>query len=183
MESNILDKLNKGEKKAFKYIFDMYYKSICVFSQKYMRDSELAEDIAQDVFIKVWEKKLKFPNLVALRAYLYKTAKNKCLNALEHNAVKKKYEEKVIKEEKTEKFFFENLIEQETSRIIIQTIEKLPPQAKKILLLNLEGLKNQEIADQLNISINTVKNHKASAYKFLKETLSHISFLLFFLLK
>jgi DNA-directed RNA polymerase specialized sigma24 family protein len=56
MESEILIKLSKGDKAAFKHVFDMYYSSICLFIKKYNFELEQAEDIAQEVFIKIWEK-------------------------------------------------------------------------------------------------------------------------------
>lgn len=178
MESEILLKLSKGDKPAFKIVFDTYYKSLSLFIQKIILDAEQAEDIAQEVFIKIWEKKILFANTLALKAYLYQAAKNKALNVIEHEAVKKRYQDRNLNVENTENFFFQNFIEQETNRLILQAINKLPPRAKEVLYLSLEGHKNQEIADQLQISINTVKTHKASAYKFLKENLKDICLLI-----
>ena len=171
MESDILLKMSRGDKTAFKCVFDTYYKSICLFIQKYIQNAEQAEDLAQDIFIKIWEKKIQFNSPLAFKAYLYQAAKNKALNVLEHEAVKRLYQEKVNIDRKSESFFYQNFIEQETQRLMMQTIDKLPPRAREILHMNLEGYKNQEIADHLSISVNTVKNHKATAYKFLKENL------------
>lgn len=183
MESDILYNLSKGEKTAFKYVFDTYYKSVCLFIQKYIYDADHAEDIAQEIFIIIWNKKLFFPNIKAFKSYLYQTAKNKALNVIEHEAVKKRHHEIVKYDRKTEEFFYQNYIEQETYRLILQTIDKLPPRPKEILYLNLEGYKNKEIANQLDISINTVRSHKASAYKYLKMNLKElISFASFILL-
>ncbi len=182
MEPNILLKMSKGNKAAFKQVFDTYYKSICLFIKKYINDADQSEDICQDIFIKIWEKKLHFKNSLALKAYLYQAAKNKAINALEHESVKKGYQEKVKSDNKSDGFFYQNFIEQETNRLILETINKLPPRAKEILQLNLEGYKNQEIADQLGISVNTVKNHKATAYQFLKENLKELILLFIIIL-
>ncbi len=182
METDILLNISKGDKTAFKYVFDTYYKSICLFIQKYIKDAEQSEDIAQDVFINIWEKKIKFLSPIALKAYLYQAAKNKALNVIEHEKVKKNYKEKVNTNLKSENFFYQNFIELETQRLIIQTVDKLPPRAREILYLNLEGYKNKEIAEQLGISVNTVKNHKATAYKFLKENLKDLILLITFIL-
>lgn len=169
MKTEILLKLSKGDKAAFKVVFDTYYKSICLFIQKYNLDIEQAEDIAQEVFIKIWEKKILFTNSMAFRAYLYQAAKSRALNALAHEDVKSRYQEKMIYDRESENFFFHNYIEQETHRLILQSFEKLPPRGREILCLSLFGYQNQEIADKLKITISTVKTHKASAYKFLKE--------------
>jgi len=182
METEILTKLSKGDKTAFKYVFDMYYSSICLFIKKYNFDIEQAEDIAQEVFIKIWEKKLIFKNSLAFKAYLYQTAKNLALNVLQHEAVKKRYQEQFSYNLESEDFFFQTFIEQDSYRLILQVVDKLNPRAKEVLYLNLEGLKNQEIANQLGISINTVRAHKVSAYKFLKMNLRDLVLLILFLL-
>ena len=182
MESEILLKMSHGDKTAFKQVFNTYYKSICLFIQKYIQDPDQSEDIAQDVFIKIWEKKINFLSPIALKAYLYQAAKNKALNVIEHEKVKKGYQDRVKTDLKSESFFYQNFIELETQRLIIETIEKLPPRAREVLSLNLEGYKNKEIAERLGISVNTVKNHKATAYKFLKENLKDLILLFSFML-
>nr|WP_321358589.1 RNA polymerase sigma-70 factor [uncultured Draconibacterium sp.] len=165
-------RLEKGDKDAFKYVFDTYYKSICLFIGKYISDPDQVEDIAQDVFVSIWEKKLPFQNLSAFKSYLYQAAKNKSLNLLEHEAVKKGYREKAIRDQKTtDNFYNLNFIENETQRLIQKTLKELPPRAREILIMQLEGFKNDEIAEKLQISVYTVKNHKASAYKYLKQNL------------
>ncbi len=177
-EVDIVLQLNDGDKKAFKCVFDSYYKTICLFVQKYISDSDYAEDIAQDVFITIWEKKLQFENLNALRSYLYRTARNKAINVLEHENVKKGYQSNAQTEYETDDFFNQNFVQQETQRLLLKMLDSLSPRAREILYLQLEGFKNQEIADQLNISVYTVKNHKAVAYRFLKEKLKNLIFLI-----
>ncbi|WP_321348500.1 RNA polymerase sigma-70 factor [uncultured Draconibacterium sp.] len=165
-------RLEKGDRDAFKIVFDTYYKSICLFIGKYITDPDQVEDLAQDVFVSIWEKKLPFENLSAFKSYLYQTAKNKSLNLLEHEAVKKGYREKAIRDQKTtDNFYNLNFIENETQRLIYKTLKDLPPRAREILIMQLEGFKNDEIAEKLQISVYTVKNHKASAYKYLKQNL------------
>lgn len=168
--------LVNGERITLKQVFDTYYKSICIFIQKFIHDPDDAKDIAQDVFISVWEKNVSFSNLHLLKSYLYQTARNKALNALEHEKVKKRYLENIITDLRSEDFFAKNYIEQETQRMILKLLDILPPRAREILFLQLEGYKNQEIADILKISVYTVKNHKAAAYKILKENLNIIAF-------
>jgi RNA polymerase sigma-70 factor (ECF subfamily) len=177
MESEILLKLSKGDKSAFRYIFDAYYKSVCLFIQKVIRDPDLSQDIAQEIFLKIWEKKLFFPNSVALKSYLFQAAKNRSINAINHLGVRKKYYDSSFSPEKSDNFFIQNYIEQETKRLIIKTVGKLPQRAREVLYMSLDGHKNQEIANGLNISIHTVKAHKAFAYKFLKENLKDLIFL------
>jgi len=178
-ETEAIFRLNKGDQNAFKHVFDSYYKSICMFIKKYVSDPDHVEDIAQDVFISIWEKKVQFENIHAFRSYLYQTAKNKSLNLLEHEAVKKGYQEKTIQAQKYADDFYDlNFIENETQRLIHKAMEDLPSRAREILKMQLEGFKNNEIADKLDISVFTVKNHKAAAYKYFKENLRYADFLI-----
>lgn len=178
-ETEAIFRLNKGDQNAFKYVFDSYYKSICMFIKKYVSDSDHVEDIAQDVFISIWEKKVQYENIHAFRSYLYQTAKNKSLNLLEHEAVKKGYQEKTIQAQKyTEDYYDLNFIENETQRLIHKAMEDLPSRAREVLKMQLEGFKNNEIAEKLDISVFTVKNHKAVAYKHFKENLRYADFLI-----
>lgn len=168
-EGDIITGLNNRDRNAFKCVFDDYYKSVCMFVRKYIPDLDQSEDIAQDVFVSIWEKKVQFVNLQTLKSYLYKTARNKALNLLEHEAVKKGYQDKTILTTSTEYFFEKTFVENETQQLMIKMLDKLPPRAREIIYLQLEGFKNNEIAENLKISVYTVKNHKATAYKFLKK--------------
>lgn len=177
ISEKIINEFRKGNKTAFKQIFDMFYSSLCLFTNKYINDFKEAEDIAQEVFIIIWEKRKNFTNINSLKAFLYKTAKNKSLNLIKHSKIKARYTEAQIKELETERYFADHLIEEETHRIIIQRINELPPQSRKIILHSLKGLKNNEIAEKMGISINTVKTQKKIAYKKLKFQLKDLLFL------
>ncbi|MFN2314252.1 MAG: RNA polymerase sigma-70 factor [Bacteroidales bacterium] len=174
--------LVNGEEITLKSVFDTYYKSICIFIQKFVHDPDEAKDIAQDVFICVWERNVSFSNLHLLKCYLYQTARNKALNALEHETVRKRYLENIVTDPGSEDFFVKNYIERETQRMVLKLLDILPPRAREILFLQLEGYKNQEIAEKLKISVYTVKNHKAAAYKTLKENLKKVVLLLLIIL-
>lgn len=173
----IINEFRKGNKTAFNQIFDTFYSSLCLFTNKYINDFKESEDIAQEAFIIIWEKRKNFSNINSLKAFLYQTAKNKSLNAIKHLKVKNRYNEARIKELETENYFADHLIEEETHRIIIQRINELPPQSRKIILHSLKGLKNNEIAEKMEISINTVKTQKKIAYKKLKFQLKDLLFL------
>jgi RNA polymerase sigma-70 factor (ECF subfamily) len=169
-------------KVAFKNIFDMYYKSLCLFAQNYSMDMEQAEDIVQDIFVSVFEKKTNFSNQQSLKVYLYQAVKNNAINIIRKAKVDKKYKDWSKNKPTDESSFYHSMIEEESYRILFKAIDKLPPRSKEVLLLNLEGLKNQDIADHLDLSINTIRTHKANALKLLKEDLKHLSPFIFALL-
>jgi RNA polymerase sigma-70 factor (family 1) len=171
---SLINEFNKGGKVAFKQIFDQYYTNLCLFTNKYIEDFSDSEDIAQEVFIILWEKRTDFSNMYSLKAFIYQTAKNKALNLIKHSKVKFNYSKAQIIELESEQYFANQFIEEETKRIIIQRINELPAQSRKIILLSMEGMKNQEIAETMDISINTVKTQKKIAYKKLKSQLAEL---------
>lgn len=164
--------------KAFKLFFEGFYPSVCAFAQKYIKDAGLAEDFAQEAFVEFWKKKEDFTDLKAVKGFIYTVAKNKCLNHIKQTNIR----ENILKDEIfSDNYFYESILEEETYRIVHQAIKKLSPQSSKIVWLSMEGNKNQEIADQLNISINTVKTLKKNAYKTLRAELSNQMFILILL--
>lgn len=113
--------------------------------------------------------------------FIYRVVRNKALNELEHSKVVYEYAQNVI-EKKKDSFFHDAIVEEETYRIVSEAINKLPDQMKAIMQLSLEGKKNAEIADRLNISTETVHTLKKIAYKKLRENLKdYYYFLLFFI--
>ncbi|MFO7573894.1 MAG: sigma-70 family RNA polymerase sigma factor [Bacteroidales bacterium] len=81
-------KINQGDEAVFKALFHKYYKSLVLFISKFNISQPESEDIAQEVFLKVWQRELSFPNEVAFKAYIYKSARNRVLNLLEHLSVR-----------------------------------------------------------------------------------------------
>lgn len=161
--------------KAFELFFEGFYPSVCAFSQKYIKDAGLAEDFAQEAFVEFWKKKEDFTDLKGAKGFIYTITKNKCLNHIKQTIIR----EKILKDEIfSDDYFYEIILEEETYQIVHKAINKLSPQSSKIVWLSMEGNKNQEIADQLNVSINTVKTLKKNAYKTLRMKLSDQLFLL-----
>lgn len=134
----------------------------------------VVEDIVQDTFVYIWENKHTFNDVISTKVFLYKTVKNKCLNYIKHLAVKNVYAERQALERFDENLFDSNYIKEETIRLIYYAIESLPENCKNIIDLSLKGLKNEEIAQTLNLSVNTVKTHKKTAYKILRIKLKDI---------
>ncbi len=175
---NLFNKVKQGDVNAFRELFNQLYPSMCVIARHYVEDT-LAEDIAQDVFIKLWSEREKLLGVQSVKNYLYVSVKNHCLNHLWHIKVEEKY---ISNFDRDELFQFNNkVIEEETYRILKQAIDKLPEQRRNIMILTLKGLKNQEIAERLGISVNTVKTLKYKSLKVLKEKLKDYFYLLLLL--
>ncbi|WP_421920946.1 RNA polymerase sigma-70 factor [Marinifilum sp.] len=173
-----IEKFRIGNQSAFRHLYDKYYEALLLFGQKYILNNEAVEDIVQDSFIIVWEKRTSFFQEASIKSFLYKAVRNSCLNYLDHQKVMRKHETQSKVDVLSEEYFLNNVIEEEVNRIIAETVERLPESARFIYLLSLKGLKNAEIAEDLNISINTVKTQKQRANKYLKENLKDLFTLL-----
>ena len=182
MQKNIIIHINRGDKRAFKEVFDHYFNALAAFASKYVSDQFVAEDLVQEAFISMWEKREDFSHLNALKSFLYTSVRNKCLNHIKHQSVVQKHDKALVYELESEQYFVSHVIEEETFNQLFKEIKDLPPSAREITLLALNGLKNQEIADELKISVNTVKTQKKIAYSRLKEKLgSHFTGILLYL--
>lgn len=165
----------------FQDIFNRYYASLCVFADRYVEDKALSADIAQDVFVKLWEKRSSFQDLMRVRSFLYTAVHNRALNE-----ISRKKTEKNCKESLNRFFvndlFHERVVEEETFRLLLEEIDRLPGQMREIMLRALDGMRNKAIADDLGISPETVHTLKRIAYKKLRESLKDEYYFLLLLL-
>ena len=166
--------------KAFETLFQEFYPSLCVFALHYVEDATVAEDIAQEAFVKLWEKRNVYESIPCLKTFLYVSVKNLCLNYIRDRKETIDYTSPVVEKQE---FTFENkLIEEETYRILTSAVNALPPQSAKIIKLSLDGKQLKEISEILNISVNTVKTLKYNAINILKTSLKDYFYILLLLL-
>ena len=165
----------------FRSIFDKYYISLCMFANQYVETDALAADIVQECFVKLWQLRDDFMYVHQIKSFLYTSVRNKSLNELEHTKVMNEYAQKV-QEMSKDSFFQDKVIAEESYRILVDAIEKLPPQMKSIMQLALEGKSNPEIAETLNISGETVHSQKKIAYRKLRVYLKDYYYLVFYFL-
>jgi len=159
----------KDSRLYIKHLFHLYYKRLCYFAHKLIVNKEVVEDIVQDSFIAYWKKQADFDNESSIKSFLYLTVKNACLNVIRHENVVKKYVDNhditILEEEK----ITGNIIRSEVAGEIHNAISALPKGCRHVLTLAyFEGLKNDEIAQALDISVNTVKTQKARALQLLR---------------
>ena len=174
MDNVTVKNIRKGNKEAFKQVFDTYFTALCSFGNRYISDRSVVEDMVQDVFISFWEKRQDFDHINAVKAFLYTSVRNKCLNQLKHQLVIQKNEKELIHELESEQFFANHIIEEEVFNQLTTEIRNLPKSSQEIMILVLNGLTNPEIANELNISVNTVKTQKKIAYSKLKNSIGPI---------
>jgi len=163
----------EGDEDAFKYFFDTYYDSLCNFANSYLRDEVLSEDLVQNIFVCLWEKKEFLPADCSVKSYLYTASKNRSLNCLRDLANQKRITAEVFaKSELTDKDASQFLEFEELKKIISLAIDGLPAQCQTIYRLSRDGgLSSKEIAEKLGISIKTVENQITIAIKKIKDYL------------
>ena len=171
----IYEKTKSEEELAFELLFRKYYVQLCGFANKFIANSTESEEIVQEVFLNVWKKRdqLKIDN--EIRPYLFKSIQNLCFNFLEHKKVVDNYYaviEVVYKNQAEEFNTYESVLYTELQTRADVVIGALPDQCRKIFQMSRqEGLKYNEIADKLGISVKTVETQMSRALSKLKEEL------------
>ena len=172
LEPQTIAQIKSGDKKAFKGFFEALFQPLCAFGYRYLSDRSAIEDMVQEAFTTYWEQRLAFDELNAAKSFLYTTVRNKCLNHLKHLKVRSSNQEALIYELESDHFYSNQVISEEVFGQLYAEIKHLPESSQKVMLLALKGMKNKEIASELNISENTVKTQKKIAYSKLKKKLS-----------
>lgn len=179
MQDKTVIEFQQGNKDSYRSIFNQLYPTMCLFARKFIRDTNDAEDISQEVYIELWNQRAKFESFEQIKAFLYLSIKNRCLNFIKHQAVKEKYSQISLLEQ--EQYFEEFVVEVDVIHQLNDAIKNLPEQRKVIMQLSMQGLSNNEIAENMQISINTVKLHKKIAYKELRNKLGAVQSILLLL--
>jgi RNA polymerase sigma-70 factor (ECF subfamily) len=175
-----LTAFGNGEERGFDYFFKTYYKVLCFFANRYLLDLQAAEDIVSDAYIRVWEKRETIQSSQGLKNYLYKTVHNACIRWLEQKRAAGARQLTIEGGQEAERNVLDNMIRAEVMNEVYKTIDLLPTECRKIFTkLYLEGKTVKEIAEELSLSVSTVKTQKARALDLLRQKLSPLSLLAF----
>lgn len=167
-EEIFIANLHYGEPAAFRDIFEEYHTRLCFFAAKLVPHGIASEDVVQDVFIKFWERRGEFETVESIKAFLYISVKNHCLNLFKHDKVVKKFSN-LPHQEADEEIILSRMIESEVFEKVYRALETLPRGCRNVMHLSyFEGMKNQEIAQYLDVSINTVKTQKKRGLSLLR---------------
>jgi RNA polymerase sigma-70 factor (family 1) len=164
------DAFKMGDPRALQVIFKLFYPSLCVFAERMLHDRPAAEDIVGETMVKLWNRHADFENLQNVKAFLFITTRNACLNMLKQMQ-RESLSKKQLAYLSTDKegYILNEIVRMEVLAEIRREIENLPAQCRRIFKMSYyEGKKNQEIAEMLKISVHTVKNQKARAIQLLK---------------
>lgn len=184
-EHKLLAQLKKGNQNAFRIIFDEHYSLLCAIAYHYVKDTSVSQILAEDALLSIWEKHEDIIFTTSLKAYLMRTVRNKSIDYLRSS----KIEETFINIEEAgshcfipDEELFEKYVLAELEQKIEEAINTLPDECKNVFIMSrYDDRSYQEIADYLNISINTVKYHMKHALSLLrKELKDYLAFIIIF---
>jgi RNA polymerase sigma-70 factor, ECF subfamily len=160
-----------GDLKTFEMVFRDYYKPLVRYGSTFLKDSDEAEDVVQQVFVSLWEKQTQLDIHTSIRAVLYKAVQNACLNKIKYLKVRTSYAEE-LKATAIQEDASDPVQANELNERIHLAVENMPEQCGRIFKMSrYEQLRYQEIADQLGLSVKTVENQMGKALKIVREEL------------
>lgn len=161
-------------KRKFEQFFILTFPKVKAFACKILQSEEDAEDIAQDIFVKLWDNPEIWENKDTWDSYIYAMTRNQIYNFLKHQSVELNYQEKFVQENASSYDFdiYDNLYAKELQLLIKLTLDNMPEQRRKVFSMSRQkGMSNQEIAEKLNLSVRTVERHIYLALQELKKVI------------
>lgn len=177
-ERLLLDKAAEGDQKAFTLLFDAYFQQMGTHVMRLTRSRQIAEDIVQDVFLKIWIARESLKEVRNFRAFLFITSKNQTINVMKRLAWEARKTDELVSREKlwdktqdeTEHTRQVKLIEEQYYSLLDEAIAQLPDQQRKVFTLSRkERKKYEEIAQDMNLSRETVKKYLQHATRSISE--------------
>jgi len=171
----VLNKIKKGDIKAFEKTFRLYYSPLCLFATSITGRMEAAEEIVQELFYVFWKDRENIQITHSLKSYLYGAVRNRSLLYLEHQEVRNRYKEVVLSEpSKGPESPDEQLEYEELRQVVDQTINRLPERRQRIFQMHrFEGMKYAEIASTLSLSVKTVEAEMTKALQTLRNEINN----------
>jgi len=169
---NITKQIREGNLKEFERIFKEYYPQLCLYALRFVKTKDLSEEIVQNLFCQIWENRKDLNIHTSIKAYLYRSTYHNALQVLRKIGSQNKYKEYIKHHFNENDFSTNKLEEKEINKIVHQTLSSLPQRCGTIFKMSrFEGLKYQEIANKLSISIKTVEANMGKALKAFRHNL------------
>ena len=174
-DSTVISLLKEGSPKAFEWLFKAHFESLHAYAYTFLKDDEMAEEIVQNVFCRIWEKRNQLKTDGSLKSYLYRAVHNESLNYLKHQKVKASfgvYYAGQLQHDEEEQASGK-IITAELQQRIEAAMNALPQQCRIIFQLSrFEQLKYQQIADHLGLAVKTVENQMGKALRIMRQKLA-----------
>lgn len=172
-DDNTIALLKSGDHSAYETVFKSCYEPLCAYACSMLHSMDEAEDVVQQMFCTLWDRRAELEVQVSLQSYLYRAVHNHCLNRLKHEKVKQSYSDECLRQHDDSCDSTNNRVaHDELSVALNKAVKRLPAQCRKVFELSRGAqLTYPEIAERLNISRNTVENHISKALRLLRESL------------
>jgi RNA polymerase sigma-70 factor (ECF subfamily) len=170
-DRSLVQKIIQSDERAFKELFYRHYDPLYMFCYRRLKSADIAGDIIQDVFMRLWQKRSELDANRSIKAYLFQMAQNIIIDFFRKKTTQRAYQEKRV----AENVF--SLVDEsfEVEEKVNDALQKLPENLKTVFLMSrFDGLKYAEIAESLDISVKTVENRMTKALKLLRKWLEHL---------
>jgi len=182
-EKEIKVEYNLNDLGTFELVFKKHYQPLVIYANTFMKDFSESQDIVQQVFVSIWEKRESLAIHTSLNGLLYKAVYNACLNRIKQQKIRTNHANEVQRNSETS-MQVETIQQKELTKKIEDAIGRLPEQCARIFKMSrFDHLKYQEIADKLGLSVKTVENQMGKALKLMRENLKdYLPLLVMFLI-
>jgi RNA polymerase sigma-70 factor (family 1) len=172
-ETQWMELFREGNETALAYFFKLHHKALSYFANQILVDEAAAQEIVSDCFLKLWQKHSDFQKAHNIKAFLFISCRNACLNYLRQLKTRSAAQDRYITELETETTSSDyQVIETELLELVSTEINALPEKMKEVFkLLYLNGKSTSEVADELDLSVQTVRNQKTKAIELIKNSL------------
>ncbi len=162
----------------FSEVYIQYYSKLKRFATEFVNDEQDAENLVQDAFVDLWKSNQELDRIKNMNAYMFRLVRNRCLDYVKHRLIEQQYAKKVITQEEHKLYVLDSYMESgifmgDLEGDVKNSIDKLPQRCREIFVKSrFEGKKYREIAEEMNISENTVEIQMGIAIKRLRQSLA-----------
>jgi len=181
LDEELVSLLKSGDDRFFELLFENYYSSLCSYATVFVKSHDLSEDIVQETIINIWEQHETIEITGSFRSYFFRCVHNNCVNNLRKTESYKKLQDRFAKQVIQQQEIasmnadpeaLENLFREDTEKKYMDALNSLPAQCRKIFLMSrFDCLDYEHIAENLNISVNTVKTQMKRALAKLRDAI------------
>jgi RNA polymerase sigma-70 factor (ECF subfamily) len=175
----------QGEEGGFNYFFHLHYKPLLHFAYTFLNNTDAAEDVVEDSFLKLWQRRQTIEAPASIKPYLYATVRNRCIDVLRRQQHGAAYTAHIKKQPlQLAPDVTHNIIISESMHQVFLAVQNLPPKYQQLFnLLYVQGKEVKEIALELNLPLSTVKSQKGRTLELLRKQLPHLGILILLLTK
>ncbi|WP_028666188.1 RNA polymerase sigma factor [Runella zeae] len=170
----LIKQLSNGCEQSFRLLYERYFACVYRTANKYLHSENLAQDVVQEVFTKIWLNRTSLTDIQNLESYLVVMTKNHTFRELKKIAFEQHQQQTYLSQLELDTNFTEvTLDSQQLDELLLEAVEQLPPQQKTVFILGkMQNMSHEDIAHHLNLSQGTVKNHMVRALKFVRKHLA-----------